>query len=203
MNPKIRTLGMLLLVLLLWGCSKPVEDLSPIPIERRLEVEAEPAAPSRQPQVYQDLNIQPQEPDPRTQIGHRFTDPSQEATSAVEKALMWSERYEQLSGKAEQLRQDNTDLQIENNELKMQLSKLQVELDQAQKELADANAFLQDLQLELTQWKSDVLGFRDEIRAAQAAQMQALMKVLRVLGAETIQTPVDMTESAKEARDNE
>ena len=41
-----------------------------------------------------------------------------------------------------------------------------------------------EMHVELNQWKADVLGFRDEMRKAEAAQLQALGKILRILGAE-------------------
>ncbi len=44
--------------------------------------------------------------------------------------------------------------------------------------------------LSLNNWKNDVLGFREEMRSAQTAQLQALMKILKALGGEP------MTETA-------
>lgn len=41
-----------------------------------------------------------------------------------------------------------------------------------------------ELRGELTKWKSNVLGFRQEIQTAQQAQLEALQKVLRLLGGE-------------------
>jgi len=61
---------------------------------------------------------------------------------------------------------------------------LKAQLSQTQKELEEANEFLQKMHVELNQWKADVLGFRDEMRKAEAAQLQALGKILRILGAE-------------------
>ena len=58
-----------------------------------------------------------------------------------------------------------------------------------QKELDEANAFLQQMHLELSEWKTDVLGFRDEIRKSQKAQLEALGKILSVLGAEPVTIP--------------
>jgi uncharacterized protein YeaO (DUF488 family) len=58
-----------------------------------------------------------------------------------------------------------------------------------EKELAEANEFLQQMHVELNKWKSDVLGFREEMRQAQQAQLEALAKILRVLGAEPVKLP--------------
>jgi hypothetical protein len=60
-------------------------------------------------------------------------------------------------------------------------------MKQTKKELNEANNFLQEMQLELNQWKGDVLGFRDEMRRAQKSQLDALSRILRILGAETAQ----------------
>ncbi len=40
------------------------------------------------------------------------------------------------------------------------------------------------MQVELVKWKSDVLGFRDEMRKAQSVQLQALTRIMKILGAE-------------------
>ena len=36
----------------------------------------------------------------------------------------------------------------------------------------------------MNNWKTDILGFRDEIRDAETAQLEALLKILKVLGGE-------------------
>ena len=124
-------------------------------------------------------------------IENRFTDSETESTDAVQSALMWSHKYEELSAKAEKLREEKNTLVIENTDLKQKVALLATELDRAETELAEANNFLQQMQIQLTKWKSDVLGFRDEMRNAQAAQLEALQRVLRILGAE----PVTSTET--------
>lgn len=103
---------------------------------------------------------------------------------AVQTALMWSEKYQQLSETANQLRERNIQLFEENARLKKEVETLNSQLRQTQKELDEANEFLQKMHAELNQWKADVLGFREEMRKAQAAQLQALAKILRILGAE-------------------
>jgi len=120
------------------------------------------------------------------QMQERFSEDT-EGANAIERAIQWSQRYEELSAKTEQLREKNSALLIENNELKNQMAKLKNELDKTNWELSEANSFLQDMQLELTNWKGDVLGFRDEMRAAQSAQLQALRKIMKILGAEVVE----------------
>ena len=75
----------------------------------------------------------------------------------------------------------------ENTHLKKEVGELRSQLAQARKELEEANEFLQKMHVELNQWKADVLGFREELRKAQVAQLQALGKILRILGAEPLE----------------
>ena len=132
-------------------------------------------------------------------IEHRFTDAESETGNVVESALMWSQKYEELSVKTEKLREEKNILLVEKTDIEHKLSELKAELDGTKTELAEANSFLQEMQAELTRWKADVLGFRDEIRSAQAAQLQALEKILRILGAE----PVDSTEPEPQPDQND
>ena len=117
-------------------------------------------------------------------LEQRFTEPEEQAPGAVESALMWSHKYDELSNKTESLMDKNNSLIEENSELKHQLSQMQLELEQTKKELESANAFLQEMQLELNHWKDDVLGFRDEMRRAESTQLEALSRILKILGAE-------------------
>ena len=114
----------------------------------------------------------------------RFTDSEQGADSAVESALLLSQKYQELSVETEKLRQDNSRLQLDNGELNRRVEQLKSELDKTCIELSEANEFLQQMHIELGRWKSDVLGYRDEMRNAQAAEIEALKKILRILGAE-------------------
>jgi lysyl-tRNA synthetase class I len=117
---------------------------------------------------------------------NRFTDEtSDNNTNAVESALMWSNRYEELSVKTEKLRDENSELKLSNTNQKHAMNQLQADLDKTKAELDDANEFLQEMDLQLNKWKSDVLGFREEMRGAQETQLKALIKIMKILGAET------------------
>lgn len=115
---------------------------------------------------------------------NRFSESKEADTNAVESALMWSNKYEELLVKIEKLRDDNSKLSISNTNLKHDTQKLQDELDRTKAELKDANEFLQEMNLQLSKWKGDVLGFRDEMRNAQATQLEALKQIMKILGAE-------------------
>jgi hypothetical protein len=57
--------------------------------------------------------------------------------------------------------------------------------------LSEANGLLIEMRVELNNWKSDILGFRDEMRNAETAQLETLLRILKVLGGQVT------TESAK------
>ena len=118
-------------------------------------------------------------------LENRFVDSEEQSGGAVESAIMWSQKYEELLSKNQELMDKNRQFFLDNSELRQQTDKIKVELEKTKTELADANEFMQDMHVELTKWKSDVLGFREEMRSAQTTQLQALSKVLTLLGAES------------------
>jgi len=65
-----------------------------------------------------------------------------------------------------------------------QIAALEAKLKQTQKELGEANELLIEMLTELNTWKSNILGFRGEMRDAAKAQLEALLKVLEILGGE-------------------
>jgi hypothetical protein len=45
------------------------------------------------------------------------------------------------------------------------------------------------MRIELNNWKTSILGFRDEMRQADIAQLETLLKILKILGGEvTVQS---------------
>jgi chromosome segregation ATPase len=115
---------------------------------------------------------------------NRFQGSTMDGRTAVESALELSEKYARLSDQTVELRAQNQQLQGENSELKAQVAALEDKLLQTQKELNEANALLIDMIDELNNWKNNVLGFRGEMRTAAKAQLEALLKVLELLGGE-------------------
>lgn len=118
---------------------------------------------------------------PRTSVQ---VEPPKSSETAVENALQWAAQYREASEKLAVLQQEKRDLLEKQQKTQEQVARLQGELTAAQTQLKDANAMLQDMRSELEKWKKDVLGFRDEMREAQKAQMDALAKVLRLLSSE-------------------
>lgn len=114
----------------------------------------------------------------------RFRDNPTEGRTAVESAIELSEKYARLSDQTVTLRQENQRLANENENLRQQVASLDSRLKQTQKELTEANNLLIEMLDELNTWKSNILGFRGEMRDAAKAQLEALLKVLEILGGE-------------------
>ena len=114
----------------------------------------------------------------------RFQQTIEHGQTAVESAIELSQKYAKLSEQAAVLQSQNQDLVAENSRLKEQVAELDTKLKQAQKELTEANDLLIEMRIELNNWKTDVLAFRHELREADIAQLEALLKILKILGAE-------------------
>ena len=114
----------------------------------------------------------------------RFQDDPLEGRTAVESAIELSEKYARLSDQTIALRQENQRLVTENEDLLQRINILETKLRQTQKELGEANELLIEMLTELNNWKSNILGFRGEMREAAKAQLEALLKVLEILGGE-------------------
>ena len=127
----------------------------------------------------------------------RFGGNETQAESTVENALIMSQKYQELSIEADKLRQANSTLKSENDNLTRQIADLQTQLETTRNELSEANEFLQQMHAELGKWKSDVLGYREEMRRAQVAELEALRKILKILGAELVE-PLEEAKVAKE-----
>ena len=117
-----------------------------------------------------------------SQTAKRFQDNPLEGKTVVESAMELSEKYATLSDEAVKLRQERQQLLAENEDLKRQIAAAEVKLKQTQKELGEANQLLIEMLTELNNWKSNILGFRGEMREAAKAQLEALLKVLEILG---------------------
>ncbi len=130
-------------------------------------------------------------------IVDRFQEPGTRSRTAVESAIELSQRYAQLSELAAALREENKELINENNKFREQITLLQAKLNQTQKELKEANDLLIEMLTELNNWKTNILGFRNEMREAQKAQIEALLKVLDILGGE-IDTELSLTDVPQE-----
>ena len=125
---------------------------------------------------------------PGDPLAKRFQDTMPQGATAIESAMELSEKYASLSEQTALLKQQNQDVTSENQKLKEQIFSLENQLKQTQKELTEANDFLIEMRIELNNWKADVLGFRDEMRDAETAQLEALLKILKALGGDVQET---------------
>ena len=119
-------------------------------------------------------------------VAKRFQEsaPQIQNPSVVASAMELSKKHVILSEQTDVLRQQNRELIVQKQQLKDQAVALEVQLRQTQKELTEANDLLITMRIELNNWKVDILGFRNEIRNAETAQLEALLKILKVLGGE-------------------
>jgi septal ring factor EnvC (AmiA/AmiB activator) len=114
--------------------------------------------------------------------------------SAIESALAWSEKHAKVTEELLKAQQQRQELEEANKKLTVQVTKLQSDADNTQKELSEANQMLVEMRRELDSWKQNVLGFRDEIRESQKAQMDAMRRLMIFLGAEA---PAAATNTAR------
>lgn len=138
-------------------------------IEKPIESLFNPA-PTRRPTVAE------------TDMSGRFQDSGANNPSAIESAMELSGKYAQLLEESTALKADNQRLTGENQRLTDQIPACRNSLTQTQNELAEANDLLIEMRIELNNWKTNILGFRDEMRNAENAQLDALVKILEVLG---------------------
>ena len=115
-------------------------------------------------------------------VARRFQESTPQSPTAVESAIELSEKYAKLSEDAAVLRQQNQGFVARNQQLDAQALALEGQLRQTKKELAEANDLLIEMRIELNNWKTDILGFRDEMRDAETAQLETLFRILKVLG---------------------
>jgi len=123
-------------------------------------------------------------PDSNEESAKRFEPAPPKGKTAVETAMELSEKYAALSEEAAALRRSNEQLELRKRSLEKELAEVRKELKQTEKELGEANDLLVEMRIELNNWKSDVLGFREEMRDAERAQLEALLRISKFLGAE-------------------
>lgn len=120
-----------------------------------------------------------------------FQEASSRPTNAVQSAIELSKKVAELSEQIAALKEEKLALTTENTQLKTQVADLEPKLQQAQKEIAEANDLLMEMRLELNNWQSNVLGFQSEMREADQAQLEALLKILQLLGGEVVADTAD------------
>lgn len=113
----------------------------------------------------------------------RFTSSAPE-DSNFENIRGWAEKYKDIKDQNVQLRKRNDELVVDNKRLMDRFESMNSNLELTEKELTDANEMLIEMRKELDNWKMNVLGFREESNYVHKEQLKALVKILKLLGAE-------------------
>ncbi len=116
-------------------------------------------------------------------VGDNATD----GRGATDVALEWADKYAKISQKLVYADKRNRELEQEKAQLSSRIAELETELKQTKGELDDANVMLDEMKRDLNDWRKNVLAYRKEIMTSQAAQLNALHKILELLGGEVQQ----------------
>ena len=130
------------------------------------------------------LKPNPTEQQQSTATPKRFQVSGPKKQTVVNSTIELSKKYVALSEEKNVLHQKNLELTTENKQLKQKVATLGPQLEQAKKELAEANDLLIEMRIELNNWKTNIIGFRNEIRDSDKTQLEALLKILKALGGE-------------------
>jgi hypothetical protein len=102
--------------------------------------------------------------------------------TAVETTLLLQDKYARVLEDLGREQQRSRELTEQNQKLSDTVARLQADLAKAQQELGEANNLLVLMKRELEKWKTDVLGYRDESRKVHETELEALAKILTLLG---------------------
>ena len=128
-------------------------------------------------------------------------DVGKETNNADDAAMEWAKKCAVISSKHDQLLQENRQLKQKQQTHQQQVTTLKTELGRAERELAQANSMLLEMKTELEKWKTNVLGFRNEIRQSQKAQLDALVRILTLIGGEVVEKSPE-AQPAKQTTEN-
>jgi len=104
--------------------------------------------------------------------------------NSFDDARGWAIKYKELKEQNDQLKKRNGELTTDNTRLMERFDVMRVNIKTAETELSDANELLIEMRKELDSWKTNVLGFREESNYVHKEQLKALVKILKLLGAE-------------------
>jgi septal ring factor EnvC (AmiA/AmiB activator) len=113
-------------------------------------------------------------------------DPETGSRDALTIANDWADKYAKAAKELIAERDRRHELEQENKTLQAQIAQLKKEMGKYQQELQDANAMMVSMKKDLEQWRTNVLGFRQEMMASQAAILESQRKILIFLGAEEV-----------------
>jgi len=104
--------------------------------------------------------------------------------SRYEDVRSWAEKNKELKSQNAHLKKLNDELATDNVRLNKRFDAMKANLETAEKELTDANEMLIEMRKELDGWKIDVLSFRKETNYVHKEQLKALVRIMKLLGAE-------------------
>lgn len=138
-------------------------------------------------------------------ISDRFQEPKPSIPTAVQSAVEMSKKYAEAMEENMELKEQIQQLTLGKTQLEDELKPCQEQLTQAKKEVKEANDFVVTMRIELNNWKADVLGFREEMRNAEKAQIETLLKIMQLLGGEVTgdKPPKTDTNSGAASSDND
>jgi len=102
--------------------------------------------------------------------------------SAAEAALEWMKKYSKAADELAQVQRTNRELREKNQTLLARNAKLLTEHEAMKRELEEASAMTVEMRRELNVWKANVLGFREEMKKAEDAELVILTRIMVLLG---------------------
>ena len=124
-----------------------------------------------------------------TQQEQRFSESDRSKVEEVANVRSMAQKNDQLKASVIELTNEKDELVDENERLIKRYEIMKDTLVQTENELQAANEMLMEMTTELNTWKGNVLGFREEINVAHKEQIKALVKILKLMGAEYASQP--------------
>ena len=109
--------------------------------------------------------------------------------TAIESTLVLQDKYARALEDLRREQERCREITEQKQQLTDENTRIQADLARTQQELGEANGLLVQMRTEIEKWKGDVIGFRDELRQSNRAQLDALAKVMVLLGGETSPKP--------------
>jgi len=105
-----------------------------------------------------------------------------DSPTAIDQAMIWAERYTHMVAERDAALERAREAERGQDDAEKRARDILLELETTRRQLDDADKMMRELKADLDRWKRDVLGFRKEILEAQAAELEALRQIMKVLG---------------------
>ena len=117
-----------------------------------------------------------------------YTDRIQDSPQLSGVSLKTKKEQQHLLEQLDALQKENLKLKEENATLKANVTTLRADNDRMKKQLAEADEFMRTMDKDIAKWKAQIEADRKENRRIQKAQLEALTRILRSLGAQEVNT---------------